>query len=336
MSHMSDEEAFRAYIELMFCASIDPEYEKQVEASQSHKEHYDKAKSKIEYLIITAQQYVHSQAWVNCDPQLLESMEQYSRFELREEFKKRKDRGTEGSSDPFEEEVPCAACNKWSSDRVREMYIIRFLGRRHENAIICPGESKLGEGMRLSHDYLIASPVYQMNRGLLTKGRNPRCTEIQVANDTKGPNDNPRGSSRYFQLGYVCCRRIMTFHALLHFRRHCLLYLTRRAKGLVERRGKMSMNALLDDVLSDDAYNRMYRCFRNLLEVARSMQLSRGHEASHAVSRHTALRFRAPQEILLGDEGTDVSSFDGLTDTEDTEDSEDGEDTEEEDSSGGS
>ena len=305
---MSEEEAFRAYMELLFCSSIDPAYEKQVQASASHREHYAAAKAKIEYLIITAQQYAHSQAWVNCDPYLLEAVEQYSRFEIRKRVWRSMHKANKPVTD--DEDVNCAACNKWSGHRKDAMCHLHFVGRRHKNAIVCPGESKLGEGLRLSHDYLLASPVYQQNRGLWGKGNLPECEEELIGAGDPGKKQRKKEPPRKFYLGYVCCRRVTTFHALLHFRRHCLIYLTRRAKDVSDRLGKMSMNTLLDHVLHEDAHKLMYKCFQSMLEVARTMQLSTGQEALYAVSRHGAFRTRAPQELLLGNEGTDVSSLD--------------------------
>lgn len=307
---MSEEEAFRAYMELLFCSSIDPEYEMQVEASQSHREHYATAKAKIEYLIITAQQYAQSQAWVNCDPYLLEAVEQYSIFEIRKRIKRHTCKASSDELVKSEDDVNCAACNKGGGHRSESMCLLTFVGRRHKNAIVCPGESKLGEGMRLSNDYLIASPVYQQNRGLLGKGNRPEYKEECVEADAKGKKKEKKTPPRTFYLGYVCCRRVTTFHALLHFRRHCLIYLTRRAKDFSRRHGKMSMNQLLDLVLDEDAHKLMYACFQSMLEVARTMQLSTGQEAHYAVSKHGAFRTRAPQEVLLGNEGTDVSSLD--------------------------
>jgi hypothetical protein len=72
----------------------------------------------------------------------------------------------------------------------------------------------------------------------------------------------------------------------------------------------MSMNKLLDLVLDEDAHKLMYTCFQSMLAVAQTMQLSTGKEAQYAVSKHGAFRTRAPQEVLLGNEGTDVSSLD--------------------------
>ena len=327
---MSEEEAFRAYMELLFCSSIDPEYETQVESSQSHREHYATAKAKIEYLIITAQQYAQSQVWVNCNPFLLEAVEQYSRFEIRKRIKRYMHKASSADCINSQDEVNCAACNKWRGHTSEAMCLLRFVGRRHENAIMCPGESKLGEGLRLSNNYLIASPVYQQNRGLWGKGHDPKyALERRLYNEADDEADDEgkhegkkRGKKKgnkakrnktppkTFYLGYVCCRRITTFHALLHFRRHCLIYLTRRAKDISLRRGKMSMNKLLDLVLDEDAHKLMYTCFQSMLAVAQTMQLSTGKEAQYAVSKHGAFRTRAPQEVLLGNEGTDVSSLD--------------------------
>ena len=302
--HMSLEEAFKTYMELLFCSSIDPAYEKRVQGSESHRIHYEKAKTKIEYLIITAQQHAHSQAWVNCDPYLLEAIEQFSRFEIRRPEKK----PTGGLSN--EDMTTCAACHKLGSHGVESMCVLRFIGRRHENAIVCPGESKLGEGMRLSHQYLLASPVYQMNRGLRAKGDNPQYGEELVGKkDGKGKKGRNKGPNAFY-LGYVCCRRVTTFHALLHFRRHCLIYLTSRAKAMARSHANLTLDELVDLVLNEDAHRLMFGCFRDMLKVAQSMQLSSGAEAHHAVSRHGAFRSLAPQEVLLGDEGTDVSSLD--------------------------
>ena len=300
MSHMGEEEAFRAYMELLFCSSIDPGYESKVRTSEAHTTHYQTAKSKIEFLIITAQQYVHSQAWVNCNPHLLEAVEQYSRFEIRKKVVKHKAKHAHEGGLDDEEVVNCAACNKFGGHLGDAMINLKFLGRRRENAIICPGESKLGEGMRLSHEYLIASPVYQQNRGLWGKGDRPEFAEEALKNK-KPP--------RSFYLGYVCVRRITMFHALLHFRRHCIIFLTRRAKFALEREPNLSVEEVVDRALSDEAHELMYRCFRNMIEIARTMQLSTGREAQYAVSKHGAFKTKAPQEVLLGDEGSECSSL---------------------------
>ena len=218
MGHMGEEEAFRAYMELLFCSSIDPTYWDQVKSSEAHRMHYTTAMEKTEYLIISAQQYASSQAWVNCNPLLLEAVEQYGRFEIHKRTSKCMNQEDprlihEDDSAP---DANCAACNKWGGHQADTMLTVKFLGRRHENAIVCPGESKLGEGMRLSHQYLIASPVYQRNRGLWGNGGDSECAEV-AAKQTKR-----KKPPREFFLGYVCCRRITMFHVRTHFRFRCV------------------------------------------------------------------------------------------------------------------
>lgn len=82
------------------------------------------------------------------------------------------------------------------------------------------------------------------------------------------------------------------------------------------------MDELLDRVLSDDAHHLMYNCFKNMLEIARTMQLRTGGEAQYALSRHGAFKTVAPQEVLLRDDGTDVSSLHDWRDGDGNDDSE--------------
>jgi hypothetical protein len=309
-SQMTEDEAFKVYIELMFILSIDPSYQKQVESSPAHKVQYDAARNRIEYLLISAQDQVHSEVWRGCDWYLLESMEQFSRFEIRRHksssrnahLRKSKARATE-------DDITCSACNRWGGHKNDKMIRITFIGRQHKKSILSPGESELGKNMHLSHNYLLASPIYQQRRGLWTQ-KDPSCEAIDVKVEEKISQELKNGElNRSFYLGWVCCRRITTFHALLHFRRHCILYLTRRAKGVLKSRRNISMNQLLDEVLSDEATSLMYACFQSMLEVARTFQLIKGNEAQYAVSSHGAFRAKAPQEILIGDQDTDVSSL---------------------------
>lgn len=104
---MSKRDAFHAYIEYTFICNIDEDYKKQVQSSESHLKLYSQAVRNTEYLILNAQNAVHSEAWRSCDPGLLESLELLGQVET--EWGKPMDVSTWS----HEEELQyCAACGK--------------------------------------------------------------------------------------------------------------------------------------------------------------------------------------------------------------------------------
>ena len=283
INKMSEEEAFRAYIEYLFICSIDPQYEDQVKQSGSHRLLYSQAIRKIEYLIIQAQDYVHSESWRSCDESLLESMERHAfveRVTPDEPHKK-------GDEDDC---VICAACGKGNG-----WIEVEFKCERSSKDSFLAGEHDTD--MMLSQKYALASPIYQRNRSYAKKSR--WIGEYE--------DDTPQ-LCRFFWLGSTCVKRILIFHALFHFRQHCLTFLRRQALRVMKRSkeegGVLSMDAMLDAVLNDRNHERMYTCFTSLLRVAESYQIAGGSE-KHLLGRE-APQCDPPQYALLYGDFTDV------------------------------
>ena len=289
---MTEEDAFKAYIEYLFICSLDPSYESQVKRSASHRMLYTQSIQKIEYLIIQAQNCVRSEAWRSCEPYLLESMEQHALFH---EIAAETGRGSQESSglgDEFQcEQQQCAACGKPNGSRR-----VQFLGKHLNNRILA-GDKDMD--MLLSQKYALASPIYQRNRQYMSGGN--------------GDQDHPdEDDVRQFWLGSVCAKRIAIFHSLIHFRYHCMVYLKRRAKAEKMKlesssSHRVSLNELVDAVLTDSAHARLFSCFESLINVANTYQLKGGKEERMLGIRPQVAS--APQDILLGDAGTDVSDI---------------------------
>ena len=288
---MTEEDAFKAYIEYLFICSLDPSCESQVKHSASHRMLYTQSIQKIEYLIIQAQNCVRSEAWRSCEPYLLESMEQHALFhEVPQETRN----GSQESSGPYDEleYEQCAACGKHNGSRR-----VQFLGKHLNNRILA-GEKDVD--VLLSQKYALASPIYQRNR--------------QHVSHVNADQDQIKDADvRQFWLGSVCAKRIAIFHSLIHFRYHCMVYLKRRAKAekvKLESSGghRVSLNELVDSVLNDSAHARLFSCFQSLINVANTYQLKGGKE-EHVLGIRPQVA-SAPQDILLGDAGTDVSDID--------------------------
>lgn len=289
INKMSEEEAFRAYIEYLFICSIDPQYENQVKQSGSHRLLYSQAIRKIEYLIIQAQDYIHSESWRSCDALLLESMERHAFVErlTRDEPHKKGDE---------DECAICAACGKGNG-----WIQVEFKCEKSSKDSFLAGERDMD--MMLSQKYALASPIYQRNRGYVEKSR---CIG-ECEEDSPLHRQNHELCS-FFWLGSTCVKRILIFHALFHFRQHCLTFLRRHAlrvmKTSKEEGGVLSMDAMLDAVLNDRNHERMYTCFTSLLRVAESYQIAGGSE-KHLLGRE-APQCDPPQYALLYGDFTDV------------------------------
>jgi hypothetical protein len=288
---MTEEDAFKAYIEYLFICSLDPSYESQVKRSASHRMLYTQSIQKIEYLIIQAQNCVQSEAWRSCEPYLLESMEQHALFH---EIAAETGKGSQESSglcDEFQcEQQQCAACGKPNGSRR-----VQFLGKHLNNRILA-GEKDVD--VLLSQKYALASPIYQRNRQYMSGGN--------------GDEDQMEDDVRQFWLGSVCAKRIAIFHSLIHFRYHCMVYLKRRAKSEKMKlesssSHRVTLNELVDAVLTDSAHARLFSCFESLINVANTYQLKGGKEERMLGIRPQVAS--APQDILLGDAGTDVSDI---------------------------
>lgn len=107
---MTEEDAFRAYMEYCFMCMLDDTYEDQVKQSKSHEQLYSQAIRRVEYLLATAQDSVHSEIWRNCDIDLLESLKNLSQMECGWRDKPEKS----SLSLLFDEDggLYCAACGK--------------------------------------------------------------------------------------------------------------------------------------------------------------------------------------------------------------------------------
>ena len=259
INKMSEEEAFKAYIEYLFICSIDPEYEEQVKQSSSHRLLYTQAIRRIEYLIIQAQDYVHSESWRCCDTFLLESMERHAFIE-----RVTPDQPYHHKEDDCCEEClnTCAACGKGNG-----WIQVEFKCETSAKHSTLAGERDAD--MMLSQQYALASPIYQRNRRF-------------VGREREGSIDYPQESKCFFWLGNTCVKRISIFHALFHFRQHCVAFLKRIAlrelKTSIEAGKPMSIDDMMDVVLSDHNHSRMYACFTSLLRVAESYQIASGSE----------------------------------------------------------
>jgi len=281
INKMSEEEAFKAYIEYTFICSIDPEYRDKVKASSSHRLLYSQAIRRIEYLIIQAQDYVHSESWRCCDVFLLESMERHVFIERLTPDETHR----EGDDYCPDSACVCAACGKgnaWVQVEFKCHTCSRgsFLASNHDTDMV------------LSQQYALASPVYQRNRSRAAQSRGTYVWE----------DVSP---SCFFWLGSTCMKRISIFHALFHFRQHCITFLRRAALRVFKSSGAhMSIDSMMDAVLNDYNHSRMYTCFTSLLQVAESYQIAGGSE-KHLLGK-SPVQCDPPQYALLEGKWTDI------------------------------
>lgn len=254
---LTEQEYLEAYIEYLFICSVDPSYEQTVKESESHASLYSAAIRKIEYMILHAQDAVHSEVWRKCDPYLLEAVEQHEIVHIESCAED----GIQEPGDGYE----CSACRKFNGHK-----IIRFEGKiQHDGMMVGEKDAE----MMLSQKYALASPVYQRNRQWIMQ---------------ESSYDQMMSPPTTFYVGSICGHRLVVFHGLYHFRHHCIKYLTLKAKQCLKQHGdagtRVDKNTLIDSVLTSHAHSKIHSCFTELINIAESYNIQGGQEESEETS----------------------------------------------------
>lgn len=269
---LTEQEYLEAYIEYLFICSMDPSYEQTVKESESHASLYSTAIRKIEYMILHAQDAVHSEIWRKCDLFLLEALEQHEIVHL--------DLDEDGLQDPDIAACEgCSACGRFNANKR-----IQFDGWFQNNKAMAGDKDA---GMTLSHQYELASPIYQRNRQWIMK-------------ESYYKTLRPRTT---FPVGSICGHRLFVFHGLYHFRHHCIKYLTLLARQHVKRHAHSSTpldkNSLIDSVLNTHAHSKIHECFTELINIAESYNIQGGKEEDEETRRRKRLiQMRVPSQSL--------------------------------------
>ncbi|KAI8101434.1 hypothetical protein M9435_001540 [Picochlorum sp. BPE23] len=254
---LTEREYLEAYIEYLFICSVDPSYEQTVKESESHASLYSAAIRKIEYMILHAQDAVHSEIWRKCDPYLLEAVEQHEIVHIESCVED----GIQEPGDGYE----CSACRKFNGHK-----LIRFEGKIEDDGMMV-GERDAD--MMLSQKYALASPVYQRNRKWIM--------QESLTNQMMSPTTT-------FYVGSICGHRLVVFHGLFHFRHHCIKYLTLQAKQCLKQHASdgttLDKNSLIDSVLTPHAHSKIHSCFIELINIAESYNIQGGEEENEETS----------------------------------------------------